>query len=288
MRKTRFDSLLIVLFVFISLVSASASAILAEQPVSVIPAPKTTEKWQQRQEKINERVKQGNVDMVLIGDSITQGWEGNGKEVWKKFYENRNAANLGISGDQTQHVLWRLENGNIDGISPKLAMIMIGTNNAGAKQTPEDVAAGVTAIVKLLRERLPQTKLLLLAIFPRGADDQDPKREDKRSAHEANVKANQIIANLADNRMIFYMDIGDKFRDSDGKLTKDITYDFLHLTEKGYTIWAEAVEPMVDMLMTERSTDLCSYPERLHPGIRMHCKKHHRAVCLTRTRLARR
>ncbi len=136
-----------------------------------------------------------------------------GKEVWKKYYDNRNAVNLGISGDQTQHVLWRLENGNIEGISPKLAMLMIGTNNANAKQKPEDIVAGVKAIVEKLRDKLPQTKVLLLGIFPRGEDDHNPIRQ-------VNMKANEIIAKLADDKMVFYLDIGDKFLDSDRKLSK--------------------------------------------------------------------
>jgi lysophospholipase L1-like esterase len=228
-----------------------ATAVVAPQPAALVPVPRSGN-WMRRQDAINARVKQGNVDLVFIGDSITQGWEGKGKEVWEKYYAKRNAANLGISGDQTQHVLWRLENGNIDGISPKLAVIMIGTNNAGNKQQAEDVAAGVKAIVDKLREKLPQTKLLLLAIFPRGAADNDSRRDDKLKFNETNLKANEIIAKLADDKMIFYMDINDKFLDSDHKLTKEIMPDFLHPGDKGYTIWAEAIEPTVAKLMGEK------------------------------------
>jgi beta-glucosidase len=221
-----------------------AAVVVAPQPVAVVPVPRDA-KWKQRHDKINARIKQGNVDLLIIGDSITQGWEGNGKEVWKQFYDKRNAVNLGISGDQTQHVLWRLENGNIDGISPKLAMLMIGTNNSNAKQQPEDVAAGVKAILEQIRNKLPQTKVLVLGIFPRGADDQDSKRQ-------TNMKVNEIITKLADNKTVFYLDIGDKFLESDRKLSKDIMPDLLHLSPKGYTIWAESVEPMVVKLMDEK------------------------------------
>ncbi len=223
--------------------------VTAEQakPASVTPVSRPASSWQKRHKAMNERVKQGNVDLLIIGDSITQGWETKGKEVWDKYYKDRNAVNLGISGDQTQHVLWRLENGNIDGISPKLAMLMIGTNNAGAKpmQSPEDVAAGVKAIVEKLREKLPQTKILVLGIFPRGEDDQDAKRQ-------TNMKANEIVAKLADDKMIFYLDINDKFLDSDHKLSKDIMPDLLHPNAKGYEIWAEAVEPTIAKLMGEK------------------------------------
>jgi lysophospholipase L1-like esterase len=228
-----------------------AATVVAPQPVAVVPVPRDA-RWKQRHDKMNDRVKQGNVDLLLIGDSITQGWEGAGKEVWAKYYAKRNAVNLGIGGDQTQHVLWRLENGNIDGISPKLAIIMIGTNNAGGKQKAADIAAGVKAIVEKLREKLPQTKLLLLAIFPRGADDQDPRREDKMKFNDTNVEVNEIIAKLADNKMIYYMDINDKLLNSDHKLTKEIMPDYLHPNAKGYAIWAEAIEPTVEKLMGEK------------------------------------
>ena len=97
----------------------------------------------QRHEAINARVKEGSVDLVFIGDSITQGWERRGKDVWTKFYGQRNAANLGIGGDRTQHVIWRLNNGNLAGIAPKVAVIMIGTNNSGSN-TPAEIADGVT------------------------------------------------------------------------------------------------------------------------------------------------
>ena len=147
---------------------------LAANPATT-PAPRNDAWWQQRHESMNARVKKGNVDLIFIGDSITHGWEGGGKDVWQQFYGNRNAVNLGIGGDQTCHVLWRLDHGNIDGISPKLAVIMIGTNNAGnAAQSAEQIAAGVKAIVDKLRTKLPQTKILLLAIFPRGADNKTP------------------------------------------------------------------------------------------------------------------
>jgi lysophospholipase L1-like esterase len=218
-----------------------------KQPEAVTPVPRNTDSWQKRQKTINDRIaaKKGNVDLIFIGDSITQGWEGRGKEVWKKYYEKRNAANLGISGDQTQHVLWRLDNGNVEGISPKLAVIMIGTNNSNGRQKPEDIAAGVKMIVEKLRDKLPQTKILLLGIFPRGADDQDPRRQ-------INMKVNEIISKLADSNMIFYLDIGDKFLDSDHKLSKDIMPDLLHPDAKGYEIWAEAIEPEVAKLMGEK------------------------------------
>jgi beta-glucosidase len=141
--------------------------------------------------------------------------------------------------------LWRLDHGNIDGISPKLAVLMIGTNNSnGADNTGEEIGAGIEAIVKKLRQKLPQTKVLVLAIFPRG-EKPGPQREE-------NAKASQIASKLADNQNVFYLDIGDKFLAPDGTLTKEIMPDYLHLTAKGYEIWAESIEPMVAQLMGEK------------------------------------
>ncbi len=141
-------------------------------PATVIPVPRKDPWWTKRHEQINDRIKQGGVDLVFIGDSITQGWEGAGKDVWKEFYEKRNAANLGIGGDQTQHVLYRLGHGNIQGISPKLAVLMIGTNNTHGFP-PEEIAAGIRAIVRKLRstasEELPPPSLPLEAAAGAGS-----------------------------------------------------------------------------------------------------------------------
>ena len=156
----------------------------------------------------NQRVARGNVDLLLIGDSITHGWEGRGKKVWAKFYGKRNAVNLGIGGDRTQHVIWRLDNGNVKNISPKAAVIMIGTNNSGSN-SPQEIADGLAAITKQLREKLPKTKVLLLGVFPRGANKDDARRK-------VNEKANAIFKKLADGKDVHYLDIGDKFLKPDG------------------------------------------------------------------------
>lgn len=222
------------------LVSTLAVAVHAEDAkpnAAVVPVPRNDKWWVNRHESMNARVKQGNVDLILIGDSITHGWENAGKGVWDEFYGKRNAVNLGIGGDRTQHVLWRLDNGNIDGISPKLAVLMIGTNNSG-DNTPEEIAAGVKAIVEKLRTKLPQTKVLILAIFPRGTNNDDPRRQ-------VNMKANAIIAKLADGNMIRYLDFGPKFLTEDGTLAKEVMPDLLHLNAASYRTWAESIEPVV-------------------------------------------
>ena len=211
---------------------------------AVKPEPRKDDWWMQRHNAMNDRIKKGNVDLLLIGDSITQGWEGPGAKVWAEFYGKRNAANLGIGGDQTQHVLWRLDNGNIDGIKPKLAVLMIGTNNSHGNK-PQEIADGVKAIVEKLRAKLPETKILVLAIFPRGENDQDRLRK-------VNDGANKEIAKLADDKMVFFLDIGPKFLDADGKtLSRQVMPDLLHLNEKSYRTWAESIEPKVKELMGE-------------------------------------
>ena len=241
--RNGFRSLLGALTVVALLWSAQAWA--EDPPVNsaIQPVPRDAG-WMKRHESFNDRVKQGNVDLLMIGDSITHGWEGGGKEVWAEYYAKRNAVNLGIGGDRTQHVLWRLDNGNIDGIAPKLAVIMIGTNNAGGN-TPEEIAEGVKAIVEKLRGKLPEMKILVLAIFPRGADNNDRLRQ-------VNMKANAIIAKLADDKMVYFLDISDKFLAADGTLPREIMPDLLHPNAKGYRIWAEAIEPTLVKLLGEQ------------------------------------
>ncbi len=210
---------------------------------AVVPAPKEGN-WLKRHESFNERVKKGNVDLLMIGDSITAGWEGNGQKVWEEFYAKRNAVNLGIGGDRTQHVLWRLEHGNLDGIQPKAAVLMIGTNNAGSN-TSEQIAEGIKAIVDKLKEKVPETKILILAVFPRGTNKDDARRK-------VNDGTNALIAKLADDKQVFFLDIGPKFVAEDGVISKEVMYDLLHLTEKGYRIWAEAIEPKLAILLGEK------------------------------------
>ena len=148
MKCVRFSRFVAALAVSAAMLTALAVAKDTPSNVATTPAARPDAGWQQRHQAMNARVKQGHVDLIFIGDSITHGWEGGGKEVWNKFYAKRNAVNLGIGGDQTSHVLWRLDHGNIDGISPKLAVIMIGTNNAGTGQQPEQIVAGIKAIVE--------------------------------------------------------------------------------------------------------------------------------------------
>ncbi len=201
--------------------------------------------WGVRHEGVLEQVAKGDVDLLMIGDSITHGWEGGGKEMWAKYYAPRKAVNLGFSGDRTQHVLWRFDHGEIEGISPKLAVIMIGTNNSNGKDnTAEEIGDGIVAICKKLRKELPEMKILILAIFPRA--------EKPCAQREKNAKASELASKIADGKMIHYLDINKGFLTEDGTLTKEIMPDFLHPNVKGYKIWAEAMEPKIAELMGEK------------------------------------
>jgi beta-glucosidase len=253
------------LFLLMVSVAAINIALAAENPCEVKigthPAVTPVDRpdqdwWGPRHEQVLERVKQGNVDLIMIGDSITHGWDEAGKSVWEKYYAKRNAVNMGFSGDKTQHVLWRLQNGEINGINPKLAVVLIGTNNSnGNEYTAEQIADGVKAIVCQLRTSLPNTKVLILAIFPRSDSSKpvgDVQAVPFNPQWKKNNDVNKIISKLADNKTIYYLDINKKFLNKKGELPKDIMPDFLHPNEKGYQIWANAMEPMVVKFMGEK------------------------------------
>ena len=199
-----------------------------------------------RSEQFNKISKEGKAELVFLGDSITQGWDHAGKEIWDKYYAKRNAANFGIGGDRTEHVLWRLDHGNFDGLKPKVIVLMIGTNNTGhRKDKPEDTAAGVKAIIAKLQMKCPDAKILLMAIFPR---DEKPAGEMR----QINEKANAIIKTFADGDKVIYQDIGAKFLAADGVMSKDMMGDFLHPGSKGYEIWAAEIEENIARLLGEK------------------------------------
>jgi beta-glucosidase len=238
-------------------VSATGISVHAEKdqfksaaPKAVTPEVQTAawavKWWQPRHDqKLADLKKMKNVDLLMIGDSITHGWEGHGKKVWDEYYSKRNAFNIGFSGDRTEHVLWRLQHGAAKGISPQLAVIMIGTNNTGHRQDPaEETAAGIKAIIAELQKQHPETRILLLAIFPRGAKTDDPLRK-------LNTAINEVVAGYADDRKVFFLDINSEFLDDDGTLPKSVMPDLLHPHEAGYATWAKAMEPTIAKLMGE-------------------------------------
>ena len=209
---------------------------------AVVPVPREQEWWKERHALLNQRAQENpDTQLIFIGDSITHSWE-EVPDVWNEHYSQYNPINLGISGDRTQHVLWRLENGNLEGISPEAAVVMIGTNNVRDNTAPE-IAEGVAAIVEKLRSELPDTEILLLAIFPRG--------EHPNPARGKLLQTNQILRKLDDRPHVHYLDIGHRFIDESGDIPKNIMPDALHPNEKGYQIWAEAMNDELTKLLEE-------------------------------------
>jgi lysophospholipase L1-like esterase len=227
---------------------ASLSPNYAVQPV-LHPG---TEK---RHESFNVISTKGEAQLVFLGDSITHGWEGKGKAVWEKHWAPLKAANFGIGGDRTEHVLWRLEHGNFDGLRPKAIVLMIGTNNTGHQGRPqkeldgavyqcsaEQTAEGIKAILAQLQLKCPDAKILVLGIFPRGANKEDKFRQQ-------NEATNAIVKGFADGQKVFFLDVGAKFLEPDGTLSKTIMPDLLHPNEKGYQIWSDAIKADVAALL---------------------------------------
>lgn len=228
---------------------ASTGALAAEQkasppdPTQPVAGKTNGEKWWNgKYEGINAAIKKmdGRIDVALIGDSITARWGGSS---WAKHWGSYRAVNMGIGGDQTQNVLWRLQNGQLDDYEARLFILMIGTNNLWDRNAvPADVAAGIKAIIELIKTRQPQARILLMGILPTG-EKPNPGRE-KRAA------VNSLISKF-EGGSVSYLDIGDKFLQPDGTISKEVMHDFLHLADKGYDLWAEAIGPKVKELAGE-------------------------------------
>ena len=240
-----------------------------------------------RHKEFLKRIEQskGEGDVIFLGDSITQGWEG--QKAWPEYFGSFKPVNLGIGGDQTGHVLWRITEGHeLDQLKPKAAVLMIGTNNTGG-HSAEQIAGGIKAIIEELKHQKPEMKILLLGVFPRGGsgdaersveqiaagikpineelkkDKPDPKvlntlvralEQQKGTIPAAKLnkkipEINAIIAKLDDGKTVFYKDIGKDFLDQNGGLSGEIMPDYLHLSAKGYNIWGKAIKGDIEKLI---------------------------------------
>ena len=199
-------------------------------------------KDQNRHEQFLYRIKQGPIGLLFMGDSITDWWPRTGEFSWLKFAPYQ-PADFGISADKTEHVLWRITHGELDGIHPKVVVLMIGTNNIGNEpiDTPEWAANGVKKIVEVIHEKLPETKVLLLGVFPRDTT-QNPRRA-------AVAHINAFIQKLDDGNKTRFIDITRAFLDEHGELPNDVMPDKLHPTAKGYDLWYDAMKPLLDEMM---------------------------------------
>jgi lysophospholipase L1-like esterase len=207
------------------------------------PWPVDSDWWRGRHQELLQLAKQDKdkIDVLFLGDSITDNWHNYGAQLWAQVLAPLGAANFGIGGDAIDNVLWRIENGEIDGLHPHVLVLLIGTNNIGW-YSADEIAAGHVKLVAELEKRLPDTKLLLLAVFPRVDDWSAPYR-----AKIATI--NEKLAQLADGKGAFYLDFGAKFLSADGGISKDIMPDGLHPNENGYRIWLDNMMPQLHALL---------------------------------------
>lgn len=216
------------------------------------PATKKLPRDVARHKEFLKRIEASNGagDVIFLGDSITNGWEGQ-KKTWEESFGACKPVNLGIGGDQTGHVLWRITEGKeLADLKPKAAVIMIGTNNVGG-QSPEQIAEGIKAIIDELKKQKPEIKILLLAVFPRGNKNDADKETKTVPADKLNKKIpaiNAIIAKYDDGKTVFYKDIGKEFLTKDGGISAEIMPDYLHLSGKGYELWGKAIKADVEKL----------------------------------------
>lgn len=235
MKKTL---ILIVLAASVSWLPAAEPSSGSATNTAVIPTPRADP---QGHETFIQRAAKGNVDIVFFGDSITARWLTAGKEIWKERFAGLHAVSFGVGGDRTEHLLWRIQNGELQGIHPKVAVVLIGTNNLKSNSVPE-IVEGITAVITEIRTRSPETKILLLGILPRGKSPDGKQRAEIKDI-------NNKIAGLQDGRQIFFLDIGGRFLQPDGSISEETMPDFLHLTAVGYVTFADAIREKLEALL---------------------------------------
>lgn len=228
-------------------VAACAIDRCSAQDSPTTPKERTDSLGKSQLQEINADLKKlgDKIDLAFVGDSITRRWRGDGnKEVWAKYWGAYKAVNMGIGGDATQNVLWRLKNGQLDGYQARVFVVMIGTNNCWGKKTvPEDVAAGVKEILDLIQSKQPKAKILLLSILPVG--------EKPNPGRETRTAINTLISKFQGGQ-VEYLDISAKFLEPDRTISKDVMPDHLHLSPKGYEIWSEAIKDKLKGLLSEK------------------------------------
>ena len=208
-------------------------------PAGANPAAVATPKdnWYIDVQKKFDRYSGKRAAIIFDGDSITNRWEGTGRDTWKKYFEGK-AADFGIEGDRVENVLWRLGKGQVDGVNPKVVVLMIGTNNSGAN-TAEQIAGGIKVLVAEYEKRCPNAHIILMGVFPRGETPADGGRKKVAGV-------NALIKSLDQDKRVTYVDITPKLLQPDGTISKDMMPDFVHPTAQGYEIWAEAILPVIN------------------------------------------
>jgi lysophospholipase L1-like esterase len=220
------------------------ASVAAAQNPQVVPTPRNSGEWRSKHDQYVAAARKGDIEILFLGDSITEYWRTAGKEVWTKSYGSLKAANFGIAGDRVENILWRMTNGELDGVKPKVVVLLAGINNSwGTKRDQQEergrfIAAGLTEIVKTIREKLPETKILLLAIFPLGDGTAPCVR-----------RANETIAKLDNGKTVRFLDIGPKLAGTNGNVPKEIMPDGVHPSAKGYEVWAQTIGPLLEEML---------------------------------------
>jgi lysophospholipase L1-like esterase len=230
-------------FVFLLLAFLSDTAFAQNLSPATQPQPREPKWCQDGCVILNKKAKQGGFEVMFIGDSITWEWERNaatGVPVWESELKPLHAATFAMSGDRTEHVLWRLKNGNLDTpAKPKVFVLLIGTNNTlQRKDPPQEIAAGVRLILDTIQERFPNSQTLLYGIFPMGLSPQNPGRVN-------NAATNVLLAKFDNDKNIHFIDLGPQFVHTDGTLKVELFRDNLHLSQDGYRLWAASLVPAI-------------------------------------------
>ncbi|MDO4557765.1 MAG: GDSL-type esterase/lipase family protein [Planctomycetia bacterium] len=237
-------------FLAMILVVPGTSRVCAQEttdlPRTLVPAERLSESWwKDRHEANRSRIEQGNVDLLLIGDSITHGWDEAGAKVQEYYYGDRNYVNMGFGGDQTQHVLWRLDNAPMDRIQPKAAMLLIGINSLWSEwdHCSENTALGIKACVDKLRSLYPDIQILVLNVFDAREKADDPVRDRLN-------KTNSYLPGLfLEYENVTVLNINHLWVDGDGNIPKSLMEDFVHPGEEGYRLWGWEVEPYISEML---------------------------------------
>ncbi len=247
-QKVLFAAIALILLHTITAVSAQTTL-----PSATIPTPRTDANSMLAHQQLLAKARAGGIDLYFLGDSITRRW-GCTDPQWSAMLENWNqnffgwnAADFGWGADRIQNILWRIDNGELDNVNPKVIVLLAGTNNVGNHEKTDDIVAGYQALLAAIRVKAPDAKIIITAIFPRNDHPNMVPEIDQINAG---------LEDFADGKTIFYININDKLAEPDGKLFPGMTVDKLHPTVKGYQIWAEALRPLLTQLLGPRgSTD---------------------------------
>jgi lysophospholipase L1-like esterase len=243
----------------------SADALPADRPARRTDANSTL-----AHEQLLDKARRGRIDLYFMGDSITRRWGATDYPEflahWREQFHGWNAANFGWGGDTTQNMLWRIENGELDGVAPKVIVLLAGTNNVGATASPEggeekaaDVARGVAAIVRAMQSRAPKAAIVLMAVFPRN---------DNMAVMPTIDKINGRLAALADGTRVRFLNINGRLADASGRLRDGMSSDGLHLARPGYQVWADALRPVLIELLGPPAAEDLAPPPTGDPGAR--------------------